>query len=60
MPESNVARRVLEQDRKVQLKMRLALKRLHGQMPSRPLMLDPDGTPEPELLGRLIAKVRKL
>ena len=60
MPEANVTRRVLEQDRKVQFKMRLALKRLHGQMPSRPLVLDPDGTPEPEVLGRLIAKVRQL
>ena len=60
MLESSSARRVLDQDRKVQLKMRIALKRLHGQMPSRPLILDPDGTPEPEVLGRLIAKVRKL
>ncbi len=60
MTESNTTRRVLEQDRKVQLKMRIALKRLHGQMPSRPLILDPDGMPEPEALGRLIAKVRKL
>jgi hypothetical protein len=60
MPDTNFTRRVLEQDRKVQLKMRLALKRLHGQMPSRPLVMDPDGQPEPEMLGRLIAKVRKL
>lgn len=60
MTESNITRRVLEQDRKVQLKMRIALKRLHGQMLSRPLILDPDGTLEPEVLGRLIAKVRKL
>lgn len=60
MLESRNARRVLDQDRKVQLKMRLALKRLHGEMPSRPLVLGLDGTPEPEVLGRLIAKVRRL
>jgi hypothetical protein len=53
-------RRALEQDRKVELKMRLALKRLHGQMPVGTLVLDPDSKPRPETLGRLIAKVREL
>lgn len=53
-------RRALEQDRKVELKMRLAMKRLHGQMPGGKLVLDPDSKPKPETLGRLIAKVRDL
>ncbi len=60
MPKSKTGRRPLEQDRKVQLKMRIALKRLHGEMPSRILVLDEEGTPEPEVLGRLINAVRQL
>ena len=54
------SRRPLEQDRKVELKMRIALKRLHGQMPSRKLVLDQDDSPEPEVVGRLIDAVRRL
>ncbi len=53
-------RRALEQDRKVELKMRIAMKRLHGQMPGGKLVIDPDSKPKPEALGRLIAKVRSL
>lgn len=60
MAKAKGMRRALEQDRKVELKMRLALKRLHGQMPHRTLVLDPDSKPKPETLGRLIAKVREL
>lgn len=60
MPKQKSTRRALEQDRKVELKMRLAMKRLHGQMPSRRLDLDSDGNPEPEVLGRLIDAVRRL
>ncbi len=60
MLKSKTARRPLEQDRKVQLKMRIALKRLHGEMPSRTLVLEEEGTPEPEVLGRLIDAVRRL
>ena len=53
-------RRSLEQDRKVELKMRIALKRLHGEMPSRTPVLEEEGTPKPEVLGRLINAVRRL
>ena len=61
MRKSKTARSSLEQDRKVQLKMRLALKRLHGEMPSRVLVLEEEeGTLEPEVLGRLIDVVRRL
>jgi hypothetical protein len=60
MLKSKIARRPLEQDRKVELKMRIALKRLHGEMPSRTLVLEEGGTPEPEVLGRLIDAVRRL
>lgn len=57
---SENGRRALEQDRKVELKMRIAMKRLHGQMPGGKLVIDPDSKPKPETLGRLIAKVRSL
>lgn len=60
MAKTRGTRHALEQDRKVELKMRLALKRLHGQMPGGKLMMDPDSKPKPETLGRLIAKVRSL
>ncbi len=60
MLKLKTARRSLQQDRKVELKMRIALKRLHGEMPSRTLVLEEDGTPEPEVLGRLINAVRRL
>ncbi len=60
MLKSKTARRPLDQDRKVQLKMRIALKRLHVEMPSRTLVLEEEGTPEPEVLGRLIDAVRRL
>jgi len=60
MLRSNSSRRPMEQDRKVELKMRIALKRLHGQMPSRKLVLDPDQAPEPEVVGKLIKAVRQL
>ena len=60
MPKSKSARRSLQQDRKVQLKMRIALKRLHGEMPSRELTLEEGGTPEPEVLGKVIDAVRRL
>lgn len=53
-------KRALEQDRKVELKMRIAMKRLHGQMRGGRLLIDPDSKPKPEALGRLIAKVRSL
>ncbi|MCH7611221.1 MAG: hypothetical protein IIA51_09315 [Chloroflexi bacterium] len=60
MPKLKTTRRSLEQDRKVEFKMRIALKRLHGEMPSRTLVLDEEGTPKPEVLGRLINAVRRL
>ncbi len=60
MLRSNSDKRPLEQDRKVELKMRIALKRLHGQMPSRKLDLDQIDSPEPEVVGRLIKAVREL
>ena len=60
MPKSKSARRSLQQDRKVELKMRIALKRLHGEMPSRELALEEGGTPEPEVLGKVIDAVRRL
>ncbi len=60
MLKSKTARRSLQQDRKVELKMRIALKRLHGEMPSRGTSLEEGGTPEPEVLGRVIDAVRRL
>ena len=60
MPKSKSTRRAIANDRKVELKMRLALKRLHGQLPTRELVLDGDGPPEPEVVGRLINAVRRL
>jgi hypothetical protein len=60
MLKSKTARRSLQQDRKVELKMRIALKRLHGEMPPRGTSLEEGGTPEPEVLGRVIDAVRRL
>ncbi len=60
MLKSKSARHSLQQDRKVELKMRIALKRLHGEMPPREMTLDEGGTPEPEVLGRVIDAVRRL
>lgn len=58
--KSKLKRDLFEHDRRVELKMRLALKRAHGDMPARIVPLELDGRPEPEVLGRLIAKVRRL
>lgn len=60
MSTSKFKRELFEHDRRAELKMRLALKRLHGQMPARVLPLDWLGQPEPEIVGRLIDKVRRL
>jgi hypothetical protein len=60
MSTSQVKRELFEHDRKTELKMRIALKRLHGEMPARVLPLDWVGQPEPEIVGRLIDRVRRL
>ena len=60
MSTKNVKKELFEYDRRTELKMRLALKRLHGEMPNRMLTLDWVGQPEPEIVGRLIDKVRRL
>ena len=57
---SKLKRELFESDRRVELKMRLALKRAHGDLPARVIPLEIDGKPEREVLGRLIAKVRRL
>jgi hypothetical protein len=60
MSTNKTKRELFEQDRRTELKMRLALKRLHGEMPARVLPLDWTGQLEPEMVGRLIDKVRRL
>lgn len=60
MSSKSVKKELFEHDRRAELKMRLALKRMHGQMPARVLPLDWVGRPEPEIVGRLIDKVRRL
>lgn len=60
MSSKNLKKELFEHDRRAELKMRLALKRLHGQMPARVLPLGWIGQPEPEVVGRLIDKVQRL
>jgi hypothetical protein len=52
MSTSKNKRDLFEQDRRTELKMRIALKRLHGEMPARTLPLDWVG--RAEIVGRLI------
>ncbi len=58
--KARMQRELFEHDRRVELKMRLALKRAHGKLPARMVPLELGGKPEAEVLNRLIARVRRL
>jgi hypothetical protein len=60
MSKPRPKRRVFEEDRKIELKLRLAAKRaaLSGKSGGETWVYD--GPPEPEIVGRLIERVRSL
>jgi hypothetical protein len=53
-------RKLFEADRRVELKMRLAMKQANGEEPVKKTPLKIDDPPEPTLVGKLIEKVRRL
>lgn len=60
MGRSERSQNLFESDRRVELKIRLALKKA-AESPRRPQSpIHLDRPPEPELVGKLIAKVRSL
>jgi hypothetical protein len=60
MPKPRSKRGLFEADRRVELKMRLAIKRATEPMEAKAFPLHMDAPPEPEVLGRLIKRVLNL
>jgi hypothetical protein len=60
MLKTRSKRGLFETDRRVELKMRLAIKRATEPMQARAIPLLLDAPPEPGVVGRLIKKVRNL
>jgi hypothetical protein len=60
MPHTSSKRGLFEADRRVELKMRLAVKRATEPLQAKAIPLHLDAPPEPEVVGRLIKKVRNL